>query len=93
MSTPQKGLNGMKHRFLLHRLSHTILIVDISEIGVTFEINARGDNTKMVPALRFPVWKEAEQYLRAKGADAEALSITSKGLNKMGVAALTIIYP
>jgi hypothetical protein len=57
----------MKHRFLIHSLSHTILVVDITQFGLQIEINARTRNMKMIPALRFPVWKEAEQYFRAKG--------------------------
>jgi len=56
----------MKHRFLIHSLSHTILVVDITQFGIQIEINARTGNMKMIPALRFPVWKEAEQYFRKK---------------------------
>ncbi len=50
----------MKHRFLLDPLNHMIVVVDISEFGMAIEINPRTGNTKMVPALRFADWKEAE---------------------------------
>ena len=76
----------MKHRFLVHLISYTTLIVDISEIG-PLRINPRTGNTQMVPLLQFAAWKEAEQYLRAKGADAEALG----QIKKMGSGVLTIV--
>ena len=81
----------MKHRFLIHSLSHTILVVDITQFGIEIEINTRTGNTKMVPALRFPVWKEAEQYFRANGADSETLEETRTHLSKASVAVMTII--
>jgi hypothetical protein len=80
----------MKHRFLIHLLSHTVLIVDISEIG-PLRINPRAGNTQMVPALRFVAWREASQYLTAKGANAEALEQTSAQLQKTGQAVLTVV--
>jgi hypothetical protein len=81
----------MKHRFLVHSLSHTILVVDITHFGIQIETNARPRNTKMIPALRFPVWKEAEQYFRANGADSSILEETRRNLDKAGVAVMTIV--
>ncbi len=80
-----------KHRFLLHALSHTILVVEITEFGIAIEINPRTGNMTMVPALRFPVWKEAEQYFQAKGADAEVIDKTHAQLKKNGLAVLTVV--
>jgi hypothetical protein len=45
----------------------------------------------MIPALRFPVWKEAEQYFRANGADSSILEETRRNLDKAGVAVMTIV--
>jgi len=81
----------MKHRFLLHSLNHTILVVDISQFGLTIEINPRSGNTKAVPALRFINWKEVEQYFRAKEADEDTIQKTHDMLNKTGVAVMTIV--
>ena len=81
----------MKHRFLLHSLNHTDLVVDISEFGMFFESNPRAGSTKMVPALRFANWKEAEQYFRAKEADAETIEGTHSRLHKYGTAVMTIV--
>jgi hypothetical protein len=82
----------MKHRFLVHALSHTFLVVDISQFGVEIEnSNVRTGNTKMVPALRFPVWKEAEQYFQASGADLETIENTHTQLSKTSVAVMTIV--
>jgi hypothetical protein len=81
----------MKRRFLLHSLNHTILVVDISQFGTASEINPRTGNTKMVPALRFINWKEAEQYFRAKDADTEAIEQAHAQLSKYSTAAMTIV--
>ena len=81
----------MKHRFLLHSLNHTILVVDITEIGATIEIKPRTENTKFVPALRFVNWKEAEQFFRAKEASEDCIESTRAMLNKSGVAVMTLV--
>jgi hypothetical protein len=82
----------MKHRFLIHALSHTLLIVDVSQFGVEIEnSDVRTGNTKMVPALRFPIWKEAEQYLRTNGADDKTIEDTRTQLNKTSVAVMTVV--
>lgn len=81
----------MKHRFLLHSLNHTVLVVDISEFGIATEINPRTGNTKTVPALRFINWKEAGQYFRAKEADEDTIEKTRAMLYKVGVAVMTVV--
>ena len=81
----------MKHRFLLHSLNHTILVVDISEHGTAVEINPRTGNTKMIPSLRFVNWKEAEQFLRAKEADEDTIQKTHTMLSKTGFAVTTVV--
>ena len=81
----------MKHRFLLHSLSHTILVVDISGFGMAIEVNPRTGNTRMVPALRFINWKETEQYFRANEADDETIEQTQAQLSKHNTAVMTIV--
>ena len=81
----------MKHRFLLHSLNHTVLIVDISQFGMNIEINPRTGNSQMVPALRFINWKEAEQFFRAKEVADEAIEDTRVTLAKTGVAVMTVV--
>jgi hypothetical protein len=80
----------MKHRFLLHLLSHTILIIDISKIRIAADSNPGIGNITMVPTLRLPAWKEAEQYLRANGADGESIERAHITFKKAGFAVLTI---
>jgi hypothetical protein len=81
----------VKHRFLLHSLNHTVLIVDISQFGINIEINPRTGNSQMVPALRFINWKEAEQFFRAKEADDDTIESTRVALAKTGVAVMTVV--
>ena len=81
----------MKRRFLLHHLSHTFLVIDISEIGIPASQNAINANTQMVPAIRFTSWKEAEQYLGAKGATPDLLEQSRTWLRKSGASVLTVL--
>jgi len=55
------------------------------------EINSRTGNARMVPALRFIKWKEAEQYFRAKEADEDTISKTCAALSRAGVAVMTVV--
>ena len=79
----------MKHRFLLHSLNHTILVVDITQFGI--DIDTPMGNTKMVPALRFVNWKEAAQFFRAKEASDDTIDLTRASLDKSGVAVMTVV--
>jgi hypothetical protein len=81
----------MKHRFLLHSLSHTIVAVDITEIGLPTEIYPRDGQRRVVPAVRFQSWNGAAQHLSALGADTKMLEETSVQLQKTSVAVLTIV--
>jgi hypothetical protein len=81
----------MKHRFLIHLLSHTILVVDITEIDLPSEIYPPDGQRKMVPTLRFQSWKDAEQYFVRLGSDIETLKKISTSIRKTSLAVLTIV--
>jgi len=81
----------MKCRFLLHSLSHTVVVVDITDIGLPTEIYPRRGQQRMVPALRFQSWRDAAQYLLALGANNEMLHLASAHLRETSVAVLTIV--
>ena len=81
----------MKHRFLIHALNHTFLVVDITEIGPVMEVKPRTGNTKLVPSLRFANWKETEQFFRAKEASENCIESTRAMLNKPGLAVMTVV--
>jgi hypothetical protein len=58
ITQPEAGFyNPMKHRFLLYRLSHTVIAVDLTEIDLPTEIYPPGGKKQMVPTLRFQSWK------------------------------------
>jgi hypothetical protein len=80
----------VKHRFLLHQLNHTILCVDITEIGLSNEIYPPEGKNQMVLSTRFQSWKSAEAYLLQKGASEEGLGQALVQLNKAQLSALTI---
>ena len=80
----------MRHRFLIHELNHTALLVDITEIGLPTEILPREGTAQSVPSLRFRSWHDAEQHLLGLGAAQDALNSAKEGLKKVGVAVLTI---
>jgi hypothetical protein len=81
----------MKHRFLLHNLSHTVLAINMSEIGLPKEIYPPDGKLQMVVTLRFQCWDDAEQYLRGLGADLASLRLVSEELKKKAAAVLTIL--
>jgi len=81
----------MRHRFLLHSLSHTFVVVDITKMGLPKEIYPGAGPEHTVPVARFQSWRDAERYFLALGADAEALERTSVQLKNTSVAVLTII--
>jgi hypothetical protein len=80
----------MKYRLLFHRLSHTIVVLDISEIGLPDEVYPPSGKEQMVPSRRFQVWEDVERYLLGVGANANAVLETSEQVKKAGFAALTI---
>ena len=81
----------MKHRFLLHSLNHSTLVIDITEVGMTTEIKPRTGKAQMLPAVRFTNWQDVEQYFRANGANQEMIEQTRTMLRKIGFAAMTVI--
>jgi hypothetical protein len=81
----------MKHRFLIHNLNHTTLLVDITEIGLPSEILPPEGKSQPVPSLRFQGWQAVEQHLLRLGAGQDALIRLRDGLKKIGVAVLTIV--
>ena len=73
----------MKHRFLIHELNHTTLLVDITGIDLPTEIYPSEGKSQTVPSLRFPAWRHAEHHLLQVGANQE--------VRRTGVAVLTIV--
>ncbi len=72
----------MKHRFLLHSLSHTFLVVEITELSA---------QNQTVPFVRFQNWTDAEQYFLAMGATPESVAETLAWLQRCSTAVLTIV--
>lgn len=77
----------MRHRFLLHALNHTVLVVDVTEVKLEMPIG----QTKMVPALKFTNWEEVKKHLSARGADEDALRNVRSKLTEVGIAVITIL--
>ena len=78
-------------RFIIYPLNHTILAVDITEIGLPAGIYPPEGELKMVPSLRFHNWRFAELYFLKKGADADVLEKLSKLISKGSITELTIV--
>ncbi len=64
----------MVHRFVIYPFSHTMLLIDITEIGRPNEIFPPEGNIQMVPTIHFQSWQHVETYLLQNGADANALA-------------------
>jgi len=80
----------MKHRFLLHSLSHRVIAIDITGEGLSSESLERSERTT-VPILRFRSWEPASDYFRSLGADQVVLEDTAGWLKRCGAASLTIL--
>lgn len=80
----------MKHRVLLYRLSHTILAIDITDIGFSNEAFPDEGKLQMVPSLRFRSWNNVQRYLESLGADQEIIESGSR-IQRNDFAVLTIV--
>jgi hypothetical protein len=77
-------------KFLLHFEHHNeCVVVDITKVEPS-NIDPKRGNTQTVLAFRF-TRKDADQYLRAVGADADMLETAYTALKRSGVAVLTIV--
>jgi len=80
----------MRRRFLLHSLSHTFILVDITAVDPPVETSA-SVHQQTVPIVRFQSLRDAKQYLRTLGAGEDVLEGTFASLKKQGVAVMTIV--
>jgi hypothetical protein len=80
----------MKHRFLIHELNHTVLVVDVTEIGLAREIYSPEGRPHTVPTLRFQSSRDAELYFLGLKVGQNSLNAAIRTLRKAGVAVLTI---
>jgi hypothetical protein len=78
-------------RFLLHSLSHTTLIVDITQLGLPTTIYPPQGEPDQVPVLRFQSWNHAANYLVRAGADDEAIQKAASDLRNTSLAVVTIV--
>jgi hypothetical protein len=83
----------MKHRFILYTLSHTLVLVDISEIGLPTEIYPPTGKPQPVSCLRVQTQHDAMDYLRGMGATQESLDIATEKLKKTEFAVVTVTQP
>jgi hypothetical protein len=82
----------MKHRYLIYPLSHTVLAVDITDIGLPTEIYPPEGKRQMVTTLRFQTWNDAREHLLALGADEKSMEGVSTRIREAGIAVLTIVW-
>ncbi len=78
-------------RFLIYPLNHTILAVDVTEIGLPTGIYPPDGELKMLPSLRFHNWRYAEAYFLKKGARPDIIAKISALVAKGSIAELTIV--
>jgi hypothetical protein len=81
----------MKHRFLIHKLNHTVLAVDVSAISLPDYIIEDTGHEQSVPSIRFTSWSHAEKYFSSLGATPKVLAGVSESFGKTGLAVLTLV--
>jgi hypothetical protein len=75
----------MKHRFLIHCLSHTIWFVDITEIFLPAEVYPPNGEPHPMNSLRFHTRHAGQKYLLGLGRP-NGHSTAAESLKKAGVA-------
>jgi hypothetical protein len=80
----------MKRHFIVYQLNHTILLVDLTGIGLPNEIYPSEGKDQMVSSRRFQSWKSAEAYLRQAGATGDDLEHILVQMKKTQIGVLTI---
>jgi hypothetical protein len=80
----------MKHRFLLHMMSHRILAVDITNVAPPAKPSGTYEKEN-VPIIWFQGWKDAERYFLFAGADHAILEQTLEFIKITSTAILTIL--
>jgi hypothetical protein len=81
----------MKHRFLLHSISHNFLVVDITSVSDIVNGSAIIGASSMVPAERFKSWDDVENHLHTMGASQETLRDALAQLKKCSLAVVTVV--
>jgi hypothetical protein len=82
--------NVMIPRFVIYPLNHTILVLDVTEIGLPTGIYPPEGELKMVPSIRFHNWRYAEAFFVTRGARQEELEKLSALVKRGMIAVLTI---
>jgi hypothetical protein len=80
----------MKHRFLIHSLNHTTLLVDITPAGIPNEILPPEGKVQTRSSLHFQGWAAAEKYLMDRGANGLELQRLKECLKKSSAGVVTI---
>jgi hypothetical protein len=78
-------------RYLLHRINHTTLVVDITPIGLPVEILPDEGVERTLFSLRFRKGGSAEQFLLKAGARPAQLQKVNEAIRKTSLAVLTIL--
>lgn len=80
----------MLRRFLIHTLNHTVLIVDITAIGIPRGGYPPEGEVQEVSSRRFQTWDDAQRYLTTLGAKNGLLDKTKSNLDRFSVDVFTI---
>ncbi len=76
----------VKRRYIAHELNHTILLIDITCMGVPIEILPPQGKAEDLLSLRFQSWRFAEKFLLDGGARRDLLDKARDSLNKTSLA-------
>ena len=85
------GESVVKYRFLIHSLSHTFVVVDISTIGMPTQIYPTTGQVQQVSAFRFRRWNDVQAYLFKSGAEARSINEAAEHVKRTGLAVLTVV--
>jgi hypothetical protein len=79
------------HRYVLHEINHTVLLIDITPISIPREIIPPEGKAEDLLSLRFQAWKWAEKFLLDSGASRDNLDKTRDSLTKTSMAIVSTL--
>jgi hypothetical protein len=77
-------------RYLIHKINHTVLLVDLTPIGLPAEVYPPEGRKQVLDSFRFQTTAAAQQFLVNMGAELGVLNTTLNTVKQAGIAVLTI---
>lgn len=80
----------LKRRYMAYEISHSLLLIDITSIGLADEIFPPEGKAQDLLSLRFQEWSAAEKFLLGSGASRDSVDKARSSIDKCGFGIINI---